>query len=67
MKEENIEKKLDHVLSNRKLRRNMGIKLSPRELLPKIGRNEPCPCGSGKKFKKCCIENYDREYLYKQN
>lgn len=22
----------------------------------KIGRNEPCPCGSGKKFKRCCIE-----------
>lgn len=22
----------------------------------KIGRNEPCPCGSGKKYKKCCIE-----------
>ena len=21
----------------------------------KIGRNEPCPCGSGKKFKNCCI------------
>jgi preprotein translocase subunit SecA len=21
---------------------------------PKIGRNEPCPCGSGKKYKKCC-------------
>lgn len=21
----------------------------------KIGRNEPCPCGSGKKYKKCCI------------
>lgn len=21
----------------------------------KIGRNHPCPCGSGKKFKKCCI------------
>ena len=21
---------------------------------PKIGRNEPCPCGSGRKFKKCC-------------
>ncbi len=20
----------------------------------KIGRNEPCPCGSGKKYKKCC-------------
>jgi hypothetical protein len=23
---------------------------------PKIGRNEPCRCGSGKKFKKCCLE-----------
>jgi uncharacterized protein YecA (UPF0149 family) len=24
---------------------------------PKIGRNNPCPCGSGKKFKKCCGKN----------
>lgn len=23
---------------------------------PKIGRNDPCPCGSGKKFKKCCLQ-----------
>ncbi len=22
----------------------------------KVGRNEPCPCGSGKKYKKCCLE-----------
>ena len=22
----------------------------------KVGRNEPCPCGSGRKFKKCCGE-----------
>ncbi|MCP5109750.1 MAG: hypothetical protein GY953_02825, partial [bacterium] len=21
---------------------------------PETGRNDPCPCGSGKKFKKCC-------------
>ena len=21
---------------------------------PKIGRNDPCPCGNGRKFKKCC-------------
>jgi uncharacterized protein YecA (UPF0149 family) len=20
-----------------------------------VGRNDPCPCGSGKKFKKCCM------------
>ena len=24
------------------------------EVLGKVGRNEPCPCGSGKKFKNCC-------------
>ncbi|MEM2760742.1 MAG: DUF1186 domain-containing protein [Nitrososphaerales archaeon] len=23
----------------------------------KIGRNEPCPCGSGKKYKRCCMKN----------
>jgi preprotein translocase subunit SecA len=21
---------------------------------PKVGRNDPCPCGSGKKYKACC-------------
>jgi HEAT repeat protein len=24
---------------------------------PKLGRNDPCPCGSGKKYKKCCMKN----------
>ena len=28
--------------------------LPPREVEPKVGRNDVCPCGSGKKFKKCC-------------
>ena len=23
---------------------------------PKVGRNNPCPCGSGKKYKKCCLK-----------
>ena len=27
--------------------------LTPRRV-DKVGRNEPCPCGSGKKYKKCC-------------
>ena len=30
-----------------------------RELIqgrPQFGRNSPCPCGSGKKFKKCCLD-----------
>lgn len=25
----------------------------------KIGRNESCPCGSGKKYKKCCLNKSD--------
>lgn len=41
----------------------------------KIGRNEPCPCGSGKKFKRCCINIIDKPddpeinnlYNFKQN
>ena len=24
--------------------------------MPKIGRNDPCPCGSGKKYKRCCMD-----------
>ncbi|MBC7319473.1 SEC-C domain-containing protein [bacterium] len=24
-----------------------------------VGRNDPCPCGSGKKFKKCCLPSYE--------
>lgn len=29
----------------------------------KVGRNEPCPCGSGKKFKNCCMnkKNWDNK------
>ena len=27
---------------------------SPTRTAPKVGRNDPCPCGSGMKFKKCC-------------
>ncbi len=27
-----------------------------RRASPKVGRNEPCPCGSGRKFKRCCLE-----------
>ena len=34
----------DHPLSDKPTFRRM----------PKIGRNDPCPCGSGKKFKQCC-------------
>ncbi len=28
--------------------------LTTNHAVPKVGRNDPCPCGSGKKYKKCC-------------
>ncbi len=32
----------------------VSLDLPIRRSLPKVGRNEPCPCGSGKKYKSCC-------------
>ena len=32
----------------------MTLDLPIRRSMPKVGRNEPCPCGSGKKYKNCC-------------
>ncbi|MBE6032925.1 MAG: hypothetical protein E7224_07025, partial [Clostridiales bacterium] len=33
-----------------------------RKTAPEVGRNDPCPCGSGKKYKKCCgAKNGDAE------
>lgn len=26
---------------------------------PRVGRNDPCPCGSGKKYKKCCMNKHE--------
>jgi preprotein translocase subunit SecA len=33
---------------------DVALDLPMRRSLPKVGRNEPCPCGSGKKYKNCC-------------
>jgi len=33
------------------------MNLPARREAPKVGRNEPCPCGSGRKFKDCCAKN----------
>ena len=32
------------------------VRLPIKREVPKVGRNEPCPCGSGKKFKNCCAK-----------
>ncbi|MDA1195603.1 MAG: SEC-C metal-binding domain-containing protein [Planctomycetota bacterium] len=30
-----------------------------RRVAPKVGRNDPCPCGSGQKYKRCCLTALD--------
>lgn len=40
-----------------KLRASRAPKTAPPIRHPKIGRNDPCPCGSGKKYKRCCGAN----------
>ncbi len=34
---------------------NVQRPLPPRRELAKVGRNDPCPCGSGRKYKFCCL------------
>jgi len=34
--------------------------------MTKIGRNEPCPCGSGKKYKNCCLGEPEEAILWKR-
>lgn len=48
-----IQHEIDHLNGMRILDRAQ--QLTIRREKPKIGRNEPCHCGSGKKYKKCCI------------
>ncbi len=35
------------------------VKKQPVRKTVKVGRNDPCPCGSGKKYKNCCIDKED--------
>ncbi|GAX91053.1 hypothetical protein EFBL_2713 [Effusibacillus lacus] len=51
------EKRTDSGRSNLLERTNqLGLPASKPYVNPnKIGRNDPCPCGSGKKYKKCCL------------
>ena len=44
----------DEVIANRHYWFERGIPEPVRRTTPKVGRNDPCPCGSGKKFKNCC-------------
>ena len=55
---------LDHIQNNRSfVPRSMQeeIKSDRRSNPFKVGRNDPCPCGSGKKYKKCCLNKKEEK------
>ena len=45
------------VSNNRTVQTNQQAARTPVRAGEKIGRNSPCPCGSGKKYKNCCGQN----------
>lgn len=44
----------DSKRKNQPTQETVGKKIPQRNVTTKVGRNDPCPCGSGKKYKKCC-------------
>ena len=59
LEEERLKRELREA-KEQSLRRQVAERQSQQGPAPKkIGRNDPCPCGSGKKFKKCCIKKQD--------
>ena len=52
-KQEDIQRQMDD-LWNQEAERDSFETFIPYIAPPKVGRNDPCPCGSGKKYKNCC-------------
>ena len=50
---ENKDEKPENLQTNRP----MGPVMAKKKVVHEIGRNDPCPCGSGKKYKNCCGQN----------
>jgi len=54
-----IVKKVESPMENKNIKSSGGSEeeagASAPEIVKKIGRNDPCPCGSGRKYKKCCM------------
>ena len=57
-----IDLQLVDILPDNRHRSTIGGNYTVRRPVPKLGRNEPCHCGSGKKYKKCCHRK-DQELL----
>jgi len=43
--------------SETQVKRGLRIVHGDKELAEKLGRNDLCPCGSGKRFKRCCLKS----------
>ena len=43
--------------SETNVKRGVRIVHGNKQLEEKLGRNDPCPCGSGKRFKRCCLQS----------
>ncbi len=56
-KEEPVERKATIKITSTSGSNDGTVKKEPKKADKKIGRNDPCPCGSGKKYKKCCGMN----------
>ena len=41
--------------SEAQVKRGLRVVHGDKELVEKLGRNDLCPCGSGRRFKKCCL------------
>ena len=53
-KEEPVERKQTVKITATSGSDDQTVKKQPVKKAQKVGRNDPCPCGSGKKYKKCC-------------
>lgn len=55
-KEEYVEGAYDDVPEGTEVPEREHKQETVRRVTPKVGRNDPCPCGSGKKYKNCCMK-----------
>lgn len=56
---------LDHVPQTRS--KNLAEGFTMRRAVARTGRNEPCPCGSGKKYKHCCVAKDEERLRHSTN
>ena len=60
---------MDNAISNIDPTKSINIPRKQRQVIRvdnKVNRNDLCPCGSGKKFKKCCMGNGKFDVKYKE-